>query len=409
MADKKKDYKGRTLKVGESQRKDLSYQYRYTDMLGKRHSIYSWRLLPSDKTPAGRKEGKSLREKESDIQLMLSQGMTGLGMEITLNEMFDYYITNKRYKGRELTKNTVGNYKAMYNKNVRNSILGNMKIADIKKANISYFYQKLQEDGISYGTITFYQKLFSSIFNMALDNDIIRNNPTKRALDAIEGAQKRKEALTKKQQEEFLSYLYKQDRDMYRKAAFLIGTMCRISEFAGLTWDDIDMKNKIITIDHQLLYKKFDGEKTEYHITPTKNTHTRKIPMTEEVYKVLRELHNYYFILRTEHCVNGKKDFVFTSKSGNLLNVASFDYELKKAVEKYNETAEYEIESISAHILRHTGCTRDAEDGMDIKVLQYLMGHSNTQITNNFYNHVNEDRAVDEVANVVERRKNKAL
>jgi len=121
MADKKKDHKGRTLKVGESQRKDLSYQYRYTDMLGKRHSIYSWRLLPSDKTPAGRKEGKSLREKEIDIQLMLSQGMTGLGMEITLNEMFDYYITNKRYKGRELTKNTVGNYKAMYNKNVRNS------------------------------------------------------------------------------------------------------------------------------------------------------------------------------------------------------------------------------------------------------------------------------------------------
>ena len=94
MADKKKDHKGRTLKVGESQRKDLSYQYRYTDMLGKRHSTYSWRLLPSDKTPAGRKEGKSLREKEIDIQLMLSQGMTGLGMEITLNEMFDYYITN---------------------------------------------------------------------------------------------------------------------------------------------------------------------------------------------------------------------------------------------------------------------------------------------------------------------------
>lgn len=409
MADKRKDHRGRTLKVGESQRNDLSYQYRYTDLLGKRHSIYSWRLLPSDKTPAGRKEGKSLREKESDIQLMLSQGMTGLGMEITLNDMFDHYISNKRYKGRELTRNTINNYKAMYNSSVRDSVLGHMKLVEIKKTNISYFYQELQKNGKSYGTITFYQKLLSSIFNMALDNDIIRNNPTKRALDVIEGSHKRKEALTKKQQEGLLSYLYKQDRDMYRKVAFLIGTMCRISEFAGLTWEDIDMKNRIITVDHQLLYKKFDGEKTEYYVTPTKNTHTRKIPMTEEVYKVLRELHNYYFILHTEHYVDGKKDFVFTSKSGNLLNVASFDYELKKAVEKYNKMAEYKIESISAHILRHTGCTRDAEDGMDIKVLQYLMGHSSAQITNNFYNHVNEDRAVDEVANVVERRKNKAL
>lgn len=26
-------------------------------------------------------------------------------------------------------------------------------------------------------------------------------------------------------------------------------------------------------------------------------------------------------------------------------------------------------------MLRHTGCTRNAENGMDMKVLQYLMGH----------------------------------
>lgn len=90
MADRRKDHRGRTLKVGESQRKDLSYQYRYTDVLGKRHTIYSGRLLPSDKTPAGKKDDKSLREKESEIELMLSQGMTGLGTEFTLNEMFEF-------------------------------------------------------------------------------------------------------------------------------------------------------------------------------------------------------------------------------------------------------------------------------------------------------------------------------
>ncbi len=154
------------------------------------------------------------------------------------------------------------------------SILGNMKISDIRKINITYFYEQLQEKGISYGTVSFYHKLLSSVFNMAVDNELIRNNPTKRALEVVEGTHQKREALTRKQHEGLLTYLYKHDRDMYRKVAFLIGTMCRVSEFAGLTWEDIDMKNRIIVIDHQLQYKKIGGDNFDFHITSTKNTHT---------------------------------------------------------------------------------------------------------------------------------------
>ena len=409
MAEKRKDHKGRTLKVGESQRKDLSYQYRYTDLLGKRHSIYSWRLMPSDKMPSGKKEDKSLREKENEVQLMLSQGMTGLGMEITLNEMFEYYITHKKYKGRNLAENTVHNYRQMYDKNVRNSVLGNMKISDIKKVNVTSFYERLQGDGLSYGTISFFNKVLSSVFNMALDNNMIHSNPTKRALDVVEGCHKKREALTRKQQEGFLAYLHEQDRDMYNKVIFLVSTMCRISEFAGLTWADVDLKQRLITIDHQLQYKKFDGdEKAKYHIMPTKNTHTRKIPISDELYEILREMKKYYFIVRKDHCIDGKENFVFLTKSGNLINSNAFDYGLNRTVEKYNKTAEYKIDHLSAHILRHTGCTRYAEDGIDMKVLQYLMGHSSARITNDVYNHVTEDRAANEVISIVGKRRNMA-
>ena len=41
MSEKRKDHKGRILRTGESQRKDLIYQYRYTDVQGKRQTIYS--------------------------------------------------------------------------------------------------------------------------------------------------------------------------------------------------------------------------------------------------------------------------------------------------------------------------------------------------------------------------------
>ena len=54
--EKKKDDKGRILNKGESQLEDGRYRYRYTDLNGKRHTIYSWRLVSSDKTPAGKKK-----------------------------------------------------------------------------------------------------------------------------------------------------------------------------------------------------------------------------------------------------------------------------------------------------------------------------------------------------------------
>ncbi len=42
---RRKDNKGRVLRTGESQRKDLIYQYRYTDALGNRKCIYSQKRI----------------------------------------------------------------------------------------------------------------------------------------------------------------------------------------------------------------------------------------------------------------------------------------------------------------------------------------------------------------------------
>ena len=45
---------------------------------------------------------------------------------------------------------------------------------------------------------------------------------------------------------------------------------------------------------------------------------------------------------------------------------------------------------ISSHTLRHTGCTRLGENNVNPKVMQYVMGHSDAQITMNVYNHIDE-------------------
>lgn len=52
------------------------------------------------------------------------------------------------------------------------------------------------------------------------------------------------------------------------------------------------------------------------------------------------------------------------------------------------------LPKISAHTLRHTGCTRMAESGMDAKVLQYIMRHTNISITFDTYTHITDKKRI---------------
>ncbi len=54
----------------------------------------------------------------------------------------------------------------------------------------------------------------------------------------------------------------------------------------------------------------------------------------------------------------------------------------------YRHTEPEPLPHISAHILRHTACTRLAESGLEPKVLQYIMGHANVSITLDIYTHL---------------------
>lgn len=384
MSEKRKDSKGRLLRTGESQRKEGKYQYRYVDLKGERQTIYSWKLVPTDRVPVGKRDDTSLREKEEVINKKLEKGI--YDSKITLNDMFDQYIIRKKYKGRSLNESTCGNYRGMWNKHIRSKREANKKVHEIKRNDIIAIYKGLQSEGVSYGTITFFNKLMNAVFNMALDDELILKNPVKRCINEICGNEKKRFALTRDQEEGLINFAKENDYQMYLQIVFLLDTMCRIGEYAGLTISDIDMKKRRINIDHQLKFYK------KYSIAPPKSDcGNRTIPMSKRVYKIVKEIINNK---PKEFEVDGYTDFLFYSKRGNLTNCANFNSSLKVLVNNYNKSvkSDLKIEYISAHILRHTGCTRKAEDGMDLKVIQYLMGHSSSKITNDVYNHVNVDR-----------------
>ena len=70
MSERRKDTKGRNLRDGETVMPDGRYRFRYTDPAGNRKAVYSWKLVPTDRIPAGKKECLSLRELEDQIHYL---------------------------------------------------------------------------------------------------------------------------------------------------------------------------------------------------------------------------------------------------------------------------------------------------------------------------------------------------
>lgn len=85
---KRRDRKGRILRTGESQRKDGRYLYKYIDSFGETQFIYSWKLVSTDRVPAGKRDCIALREKIAEIQKDVQDGIDVIGKKMTLCQLY---------------------------------------------------------------------------------------------------------------------------------------------------------------------------------------------------------------------------------------------------------------------------------------------------------------------------------
>ena len=130
-------------------------------------------------------------------------------------------------------------------------------IYEVKISDAKLWLIKLQEnDGLSYSTIHSIRGVLRPAFKMALDDELIRKNPFDfSAFTIIVNDGVRRDALTHDQKRKFLAFI-KNDKHFckyYDAIYILFYTGMRISEFTGLTINDIDLKAKKINIERQLI------------------------------------------------------------------------------------------------------------------------------------------------------------
>lgn len=179
--------------------------------------------------------------------------------------------------------------------------------------------------------------------------------------------------LSKGEQKQLIAALY-QKMDLFKLAVlFVLFTGLRLGELCVLKWTDIDFENKILTVNRtvQRLYAEGYKTKTILMETTPKSEHSRReIPLSAVLLELLLKYRN-------------GKEYVFGGDKP--MEPRTMQYHFKKILK------EAELTDTNFHILRHTFSTNCVEDGMDIKSLSEMLGHSDVQITLNRYVHPSMD------------------
>lgn len=395
---RRKDTKGRVLNDGEIQRSDGRYAYQYQDAIGERRTVYSWKLLPGDAIPKGKRKDISLREKEQQIQTDLQNQIKTFDGNITIAQLLDKYFAIKKER---VNKTTAQQYQYTIIR-IKKQAIAQKKVNQIKKTEIKQWVIEMYHSGLKTSTISGYKNILKPAFNMAMEDNIILKNPFDfKISDILPNDSTKRKSLTEEEEKRFMDFI--QNSNVYRKyydAVFvLFHTGLRISEFLGLTIRDIDFKARKFKINHQLKYTTGIGYWVD---TPKSETGIREIPMTDEVCECFKRVLEKRKKYKTEIMIDGYSGFIFLSPKGKLQRNCDWDKIFNRMRDKYNRTHDIPLPTITPHICRHTFCSRMAMRGINLKALQYLMGHSDISITMDIYTHAHYDEVEREFFNALQ-------
>lgn len=363
---------------------------------------HEWNTLIST-----RSGGSGCPYKEEQIKKDKSDGIKTEARYTTVNEVYELWKELKR----GLKNNTFENYKYMYETFVRHQI-GSKTVSSLKKTDIKRFYNYLTDERqLKPSTIDSIHTVLHQILDMAVDDDYIRNNPSDNVLRELKQAHcfktEKRRALTRPEQELFLSYLKNTPAAQYWYPIFavLVGTGLRVGELTGLRWCDVDLEDGVIDVNHTLVYydHRTDGSKKGCYFnvnTPKTPAGKRKVPMLSFVKEAIIMEKERQELLDL-HCIatiDGYTDFIFINRFGNPQHQGTLNKAIRRIIrdcndEQFlkNENPEVLLPHFSCHSLRHTFTTRMCEAGVNVKVIQDTLGHKDISTTLNIYTDVTKE------------------
>lgn len=382
-----KSLTGKELGKGIVQSKDGRFLGRFVNRFGKTESIQANNLT-------------ELRKLLADAKYKDYGKKNLTNPNMTLAEWFEIWMEVYEINLRDSTRH---NYITMFDK-IKEEI-GDVKMKDMSLTVVQKALNNLSSDQYRKRA----RSLLHSMFEKAIDDDILDRNPARKAVWNVNKDPKAaKVPLTVEQEKFFLEYIYRPRKKQSQLEhaeifEFLLETGLRLGEIMGLQWKYVHMDEGYFEVVTNLVTTPgvdSDGTKRgrfrRFHY-PKTEMGKRKVPLTARAKEILEnQKKRDEEINKVAKPLEGFEDIVFLTWT----NTPLYDDTVRRTLRKITSEIRAinpDFPHLSPHILRHTFATRCVESGMNIKTLQVILGHTNYKTTMDTYTHVTDDTIYTEI------------
>ncbi len=334
-------------------------------------------------------------KKVDEFKVKNTLGLSTKDDKLTIQEWIKTWL--EQYKMNDCRPSTMERYLGIYKNYIEDTNLGIIKLKDLKPLTLQNYYNDLvKKKNKTPDTIKVINKVLSGGMKQAQKEQLILNNPCLAVTLPKIQAKNEVMTFTIDEQKLFLNQLEgNRDKCIFSLA---LGSGLRLGELLGLKWSDIDFESRQITISRSIKRVKcFDENSTTktkiIEQLPKTKYSLRTIPLPEVT---INELKRHKNMISKEKLKAGEiyidSNLVFPNEIGGYIDARNLSKRYRRVLKKSN------IPYRKFHSLRHTYATRLFENGVSLKVVQVLLGHSSMEITANIYTHVLQDekvRAVD--------------
>ena len=308
------------------------------------------------------------------------------------------------YKINEIRSSSIERYSVIYKNYIRGTSLGRIKINELKRTDIIFYYNKLRKDGKADSIVKSVHKLLRAALNDARKNNYINVNYCSDITVSKKDLSRRTSdvVFTLDEEKRLLEFIKGNKYEM--TIVLALSTGLRSGELVALRWEDIDLKEGTVSVNKGVskTYYDKDGKRAFYlsETAPKTKSSIRSVPIPKSVLEQLIRYKNTQDFNKTMYKEIYKDNhFVLANEIGEPLKPDT----ILKAYGKILKDAGVSYKKF--HALRHTYATRLSENGVSMVVAQKLLGHASIRMTAEVYTHVMENEkvlAVNKINNIFE-------